>query len=342
MTDNEELKAVEANEARKSGKSMFYSIFIVMVIVSVLGAGAIISCLKMIGQQGSMITRLQSDLTENKNEMTNLQNALQDVHAATQNSQTLSAKQEQMIADWKSSQQGNLEKWYVAEAEYLVRLANDHVMFTQNTAMAMTLLQRADQVLAKLNNGNLMPIRKSLATDMASLQETPQVDVTELYLVLNALNTQIDKLPLPAGPLQPSDQEVTTPATNLPWWRAGLSKSWDVLKKIVIVRYNSGNLPPLVLPEERGFLYQNLHAQMENAMWAALHGNWRVYQMSITQARNWIAQYFIVDAPATQAMLQRMQGLQNLNVQPPKANLTPTMQLFDAYFADAGQQHLMQ
>ncbi len=51
----------------------------------------------------------------------------------TEKSVELSAKQEQIIADWQAAQKGNLNKWYVAEAQYLVRLANDHLTLKEWT-----------------------------------------------------------------------------------------------------------------------------------------------------------------------------------------------------------------
>ena len=60
------------------------------------------------------------------------------------------------------------------------------------------------------------------------------------------------------------------------------------VKQIVVVRYNASTTLPLVLPEEKSFLYQNLHAEMESAMWAVLHRNPSVYQTSLTRLTSWI------------------------------------------------------
>ena len=97
--------------------------------------------------------------------------------------------------------------------------------------------------------------------------------MTALYLRLMALNNQLDELPLPTSPLKPDTKQAlsATVPTNLPWWKAGLAHTWHVLRQVVVVRYNNSNALPLVLPEEKMFLYQNLHAQMESAMWGVLH-----------------------------------------------------------------------
>lgn len=71
---------------------------------------------------------------------------------------------------------------------------------------------------------------------------------------------------------------------------------------------------PLIFPEEKMFLYQNLHAQLENAMWAALHHNPDVYKTSLARASAWITQYFAQEAPETKAVLARLNELQQVDV----------------------------
>lgn len=342
MTENEEQKVIAVSKSAKNSTRLinigiFFTTFALVVFVSAFGYGYY-ELSKVNMSLANMMTDLQLQANENKKEVVSLQQALQEVQATAEKSKELSAKQEQLITEWKDSQKGNLEKWHVAEAQYLVTLANDHVVFTHNTLMALTLLQRADQALAGLNDNNLMPIRKSIAGDIATLLAAPQVDTTKLYLILSSINQQVMKLPLPAGPMQRFEEPSKEPAhdQSLSWWRMGLHNTWDALKKIVIVRYNGANSPPLVLPEEREFLYQNLRSQIETAIWAALHNDKQIYQSSLNQASAWVQQYFVMTAPETEAMLQRLDELKSLNVQPPIANLTPTLQLFDGYMKKAG------
>src|SRR5438045_770691 len=94
---------------------------------------------------------------------------------------------------------------------------------------------------------------------------------------------------------------------------------------------DSGQLP-LILPDEKIFLYQNLHAQLENAMWAVLQQNADIYQSSLKRASAWVQLYFAQDAAQTKIMLQNLEELQKINIQPTSINLAATLQLFDQYF----------
>ncbi|MFZ2315506.1 MAG: uroporphyrinogen-III C-methyltransferase [Gammaproteobacteria bacterium] len=276
--------------------------------------------------------------TETKADVIELKKSMTDLQKVTEKSTELSQKQEQIIAEWQAAQKGDLEKWHIAEAQYLVKLANDHVQFTHNITLALTLLQRADQVLQETNDTGLLDIRQALATDLANLKALPEVDVTGLYAKLAAIGSQVNQLPLPASPLgSASDITPTKTPSNASWWQAGIDRSWDALRQVVIVKKITGKDSPLVMPEEKAFLYQNLHAQIEDAMWGVLHRNNQVYQASLARSVTWVKTYFVQDVAETKNVLQSLTDLQKENVDAPSANLAETLRLFDAYFA--AQQH---
>jgi uroporphyrin-3 C-methyltransferase len=286
----------------------------------------------------SMITQAQTQARDANHNVAALEKTVADLSASARKSEELSGKQEQMIADWQAAQKGDLDKWYVAEAQYLVRLANDHLQFTHDVNMAMTLLQRAEQALQTMQTASTLEIRKSIASDIANLQATPNVDITDLYLHLTALNNQINQLPLPESPLQADKQQpVAAIDPNLSWWQAGFARTMQMMHQIVIVHRYDNNAMPLVLPEEKTFLYQNLHAQLENAIWGVLHRKPEIYEEGVTRTVSWIKQYFVQDAPATKSMLENLQELQKIDIKPPVANLSATLQLFDTYFAQPQQ-----
>lgn len=287
-----------------------------------------------------MISTVRDQTVENKTQLEKLQQSVGDLQQSAQKSQELSQQQAQLVAEWRSAQKGNLDKWYVAEAASLVKLANDQAQFSQNTAMALMLLQKADQVLQNVQAPDLLPIRQSLSQDMAKVQALPKVDITNLYVRLMSLDGQLGQLPLPFNPMK-NDNTQTSPPAALPpgtsWWRAGLAHSWQSLKELVIVRNIQASQPPLVLPEQKVFIYQNLHTQLQNAVWGALHRNAVVYQLSLAQLLKWIPQYFLQDAPATKAVLQEINELIKMDVQAPAIQFSDTIKLFDQYLAQPQQ-----
>lgn len=277
---------------------------------------------KMVGQLQQQAQQTQTEVVSLKEMLTNLQQSLQK-------SEDLSSQQEKLLADWESAQQGNLKKWYLAEAQYLIRLANDQVQFTHNIPMALTLLQRAEQVVQGMKDESLIDVRKSLADDIAALQAIPEVDTTDLFIKLTTLNNQVEKLPLPLTPISADKRELTQVTPGLPWWKQGLQRTWTALQHVVIVRYNGSNTLPLILPEEKIFLYQNLHAQFESAIWGVLHRNATVYQGSLTRMTEWIKTYFVQDAQETKGMLEGLAELQKVDINLPDVSLSDTLKLLN-------------
>lgn len=274
----------------------------------------------------------QKKIADNQTQLASLASSMSELKANEEKSTNLSAQQEKLINDWQAAQKGDLIKWHVAEAQYLVKLANDHVQFTHDFTLALNLLERANQTLQNINSPALLTLREALASDMAALKAAPQVNVTDVYVRLSGINNQIDQLQIPATPLTANKQEKAVLPADTSWWKAGLTRSLETLQQVVVVRKYGESTLPLVLPEEKIFLYQNLHAQLEQAMWGALHYNADVYQTSLTRAINWVHQYFKQDAIA-QNVLQDLTALQKIDVKPPVMNLGSTLTQFDAYLA---------
>ena len=244
--------------------------------------------------------------------------------------------QQQIINALRQTQTGySRDDWRIVESEYLVKLANDKLQFENNVPQAITLLQMADQQLRDMNNDKVLVLRKALADDIASLQALPQLDVAGIYMRLSALNEQISKLPLPNKPTDTADLQ-TENMDNLPWWKRGLQQTWVALQKIVVVRYSKDGSLPLVMPEQQDFLYQNLHAAIEKAMWALLHQQPDIYRASLEQAATWINQYFQSDSPATTSVLASLAELEKMDVRPVAPKISGAMQAFSDFFVSVG------
>ncbi|VVC74820.1 Putative uroporphyrinogen-III C-methyltransferase [Aquicella siphonis] len=340
MTDQNETLENQPENRRSHwvGIGISFSVLAVVVMIGAFGYGFFQLSQINVGLARS-VSDLQSRWENSQKQVAVLQKNVDELEQAGQKSLELSAQQEKVLSEWRAAQQGDMNKWHVAEARYLVKLANDHLQFSHDINMALILLQQADSVLQNLQDPGLLEIRKSVAADIANLQALPQTDVTSLYLRAIALDAQVNQLPLPASPLKNDSQPAPAAAVSpdLPWWKAGLEYAWQGLNRIVIIRKNGGNALPLVLPEEKIFLYQNLHAQMENVIWSILHGNIAVYQASLVRVTAWIQQYFDQDSQATKNMLQSLDELRKINIQPPVTNLSNTLQLFEQNFAKTDQ-----
>lgn len=328
-----EEKVVNPSKPPKKKWGFLFILIALLALISVLGYGYF-QLAKNSMALAKNISDLQTQISVQNNALTELKNNNEALLKANEKNETTLAQQEKIMSDWGQAQKGNMDKWRVAEAQQVVKLANDELQFTQHIPLALALLKRANEILSDLQDPKLLDLRKAVATDIATLETTKTVDITDLYIKLTALNTQYDKLPLPYQPLKPQETSVDASSPSATWWRKGLDKTWQALQKIVIVKYNGKEALPLVLPDEKMFLYQNLHAQMENTLWAVLNGNAKVYRASLGRQEAWIKSYFSPDAEVTKTVLQQLQSLQQVDFTPPNLNLSTTLKLFDTYFTD--------
>lgn len=325
MSDKEEVTTQEVKHTTKSSSVGRVGIFIVML--ALMGfAGAFGYGYFELSKVNVALARTVDDL---KQQVVDHQNSL----AALQQSLSSTATQEPVNA--MAAPQADLNKFYVMEAQSLTRLAGNHINMTRDAAMATVVLQHAQEVLSNVATPAVEPIRQALAANIATLAGAGQVNVDQLYTQLTAIYNQLDQLPLPPTPLQYSADANARQKDygDAPWWKIRWHKTMDMLRKIVIVRYTAGNDTPLVLPEEKMFLYQNLHAQMEVAILGLMNRNQTVYSGGLKQVSEWIQKYFVQDAPLTKELLNQLQMLQAANIVPPAVDLAATMQQFDLYFS---------
>lgn len=277
----------------------------------------------------AIATQSQNQLRELQSDFIALKATTDSAQQAAQQSVTDVKELKQTMTDFTKESQGNQEKWMFIEARYYVKLANDNLQFSRPIPQVIFLLKNADQELSHVSNAKATEIRASIANDLATLQAVPLVDVAGLYLKLSALNNQLDQLPLQV--MQSNIQQPTASSVeqNESVWRRGMHEVWKSLQNIVIVRHNTNGAMPLVTPEQKAFLYQNLHAMVAQSAWGLLNQQPVIYQASLQQLTEWIKHYFVLDAPATKAMLNDLSQLEKIDIHPTVPTLTTTLQAFN-------------
>ena len=299
--------------------------FIMLIAIFYFGYNALMNSDKKLANLSSGLT---SQMNSNQQDIGVLRHQLAEVLQASQQLQTVVTNQQQVISQIHDNSQNVKDTANIGEAQYLAALANDNLQVGDNIPLVITLLQTADQKMRDLADPAVEPVRKALAADIAALQAVPAVDATGIYMKVSALNTQTDKLPLPTQrPAEPTSETDST-GQKASWWRRGLRETGAALRQIVVIRYNKSGQQPFMTPDQQSYLYQNLHAMFEQAMSAVVHKQPDIYRASLTQASDWIKQYFLTDAPATQAMLSTIDELQKQTLKPTLPDINATLQAF--------------
>ncbi|MEO5574012.1 MAG: uroporphyrinogen-III C-methyltransferase [Gammaproteobacteria bacterium] len=210
----------------------------------------------------------------------------------------------------------------LAEAEYLMRSANNHLLFDRDVDTAIAALTAADDRLRATGDPDTLKVRGLLADEINALGRLQKTDLPGLVLTLNSLIDSVDQLPLK---LQASTPPKAQGQTKTDDWRSLFGNIWASLKSLVVVRYDNKTAAPLIAPEQSYFLYQNLRLQLEAARLALLRRDAPSYRATLNTARNWLTIYFDTNTAATRHLLNTLARLSDTEINPPLPEISSSL-----------------
>jgi len=209
--------------------------------------------------------------------------------------------------------------WLVLEAEYLLQMANHRLLFERDVNTAIAALDAADARLRETGDPAVLGVRKAIAEAIQTLKQVPQADLAGLSLTLSAINKELDTLPLKTpDPKSRQDelQREETGESKVSSWKDLPAAIWRDLKGLVVIRDHREPVQPLISPEQRFFLIENLRLQIEQARLAMLSAQGDVYKERLATAIQWIEEHFNTDSAHTQGTLDTLRQLQSATVAP--------------------------
>ncbi|MEO0437938.1 MAG: uroporphyrinogen-III C-methyltransferase [Pseudomonadota bacterium] len=221
------------------------------------------------------------------------------------------------------------ESWLLAEAQYLLRLANQRLIMTGDTESAAALLRSADNILRELDNADLHGLRSALASDLAAVRAVPKLDIQGLYLRLDALIRQTDALVLFELPERQSER-APVEAGN---WRDRVVQGYEValqkLSEYIVVSRRDAPVETLMDPQYEGLVRQNMRMLLEQAQVAMISGNELLYRQSLERAQGWVSQFFKADEQSAVAMSEELTQLREQRVEVLIPDVSASMRALD-------------
>ncbi len=308
------------NKKQGSGGRIGLTLFMLALVV---GAGAgggyfLWYSLQTARQQLSAVNeRLRQQLDAVNQRTDHLDQQVKANQSLTADVQTLKTQQqalEDSITDLRNQHNGDQRIWDVEEIATLLQIANERLHLEKAVAPSLAALEAADHHLQALKNPALLEVRRQLAEDINALRATPKPDISGMALSLDALINGIDRLPIASAALQPQASETT--GAKEKGWRGVLHDLWEKLRSLVSIHHQGESDRPLLAPEQRYFLRQNLRLDLEAARIALLRRDAQTYRQTLGSAQKWIARYFDNEAAPTAGALQELAHLQQTDIAP--------------------------
>lgn len=223
--------------------------------------------------------------------------------------------------------------WLLAEAEYLVKLANHRLILEKDINTAITALEAADDRLKEVADPALLEVRKVLLEQVQSLRSIVQPDITGMALRISALKKEVAGLPMqtPDPATVHQREKLPSNASQVKDWRDLPSAMWNDLKNLLVIRDHSQAVQPLIPPEQHYFLVQNINLQLEQARYALLKGNNSLYVDSLSSARQWVENYFDTRQQPTQTMVDTINKLLEKNIEPVIPDISQSFKVLQQY-----------
>jgi len=287
--------------------------------------------LARIGQQqlttlDSSVTAMRAELARSNEDLAGLRTAQS---ATVANLNTIQLRLQQ-----------NNFNWLLAEVENLLVIANQRLTLDQDVTVALAALQAADNRMRTADDARLSPTRKQLAADINALQSIRPVDISGLALFLIDIAARVDKLPLKPLPenansaTQPVMGNDTQPAETPPFWRRLGTAILNTLKDMVRVYHTENGTPTTLVPEQRYHIYQNLNLQLETATHAVLRRETQNFHAAVTMIQSWLREYFDTRDPAVVNILDSLERMSAVELQPPLPSIDSSMETLRALIRD--------
>lgn len=180
--------------------------------------------------------------------------------------------------------------WLIAEARYLVDLAEKRINVEHDQLTAVELLMSAEKRLAELSNGKAFAMRQLIAKDIGTIQSLKLADKAATYQAINQVITGLDSLTIKT--LDIPEYNIGKGKETYSAWDTFLTNLKQFSQHIFRVNYYRGEVAPFISPEQQAIIRTNLRQQLLTAQTALLRDEPKVYHAALMQTQDWLAQHF--------------------------------------------------
>lgn len=225
----------------------------------------------------------------------------------------------------------NQRIWHLDEAYYLLRIANNRIIFLKDAPTTISLLKQVDKLLAGMEDPNLFATRKKLTEDIQRINAWPKIDSTGLAIRIGALQSRVDSLPV----VQVVQTDEVTLAEDQPepnTWYEHLAQSFRQLgDQWFDVRYHGTGYTPVISQNDEQQLRFAIMLTLQTIQYAILYQDNDLYQASLLQLKSRLTNYFDVRDSQVEMILVEIEELLKLKVAPETINGLTSLPALNTY-----------
>lgn len=317
LTEQQEQQPGKINKARRSHNGLWIGI-IFLIVIGLAGAGFYLFNQlrdRQEGLGGEVKGELNKQIGDYQKQLTAIQSQLAALEADiagkdTHFSKTLaefSALHNQKLDNTRNDLneaitriQRQLGKtrgdWLVADAEYLLSVANERLHLIGDINTTREALEAADQRLRESGDAAAFKVREQIIKEIDLLRTVSVPDIVGMYASIDSAASQVDKLelilPYSGKALAPSAQVHDEAVTDESESHDLMDELAAKLEGIVTIRHTDQPIKEILTPEEAQFIREQLRVKLEMVKIALVQHNEALYHASLSDAINWTGQHF--------------------------------------------------
>lgn len=265
-----------------------------------------------LGSIQSQIATINEDITGKDNHFTKTLADFSQLHT-----EKLDSTRKELLADV-----GQLKRqlgktrgdWLIADAEYLLSVANQRLHLMGDVKTTRMALEAADQRLRESGDSAVFKVREQIAKEIAGLRTVSLPDVVGMYSSIQILKDKVAQLavllPYAGKPLTESkqvhDHEQSQDAEH-----GVLNAALSLLEGYVTVKHSDQPVTEIITEEEVEFIRLQLGVKLEMIKISLVQQNDALFQSSIADTKQWLNKNFTrnVTAKNFQQELDRLNGI---------------------------------
>ena len=315
-----------AAETTKSGSKNATFILVVVLLSLMTGVGIIINQ-RYVNDTRKLLIHTQTMQQQQSNKISTLQKTL---HHVIQTNQTLSEhfqQSAQQITSFINEHPYQSSDWIIQKARYYLELAQINTNWMDSQSTTIVLLKQADMIVAHTHQPSLNPLRQAIAENIMTLENAPSVDTQAILRQLKTVHAEIIKL----NQLSTQDLDTAANPSQANSWRDRLLNTLKHLKNLIVVHhYAHDALQAQLMPNATALVLESVRLNLEQAQIALLNHQQTLYTLTLTTILQNIQHYDDPTNPKTLHIVEALQKLIALPINPKAPVLIDLLTLFDS------------
>jgi len=341
--EQQEQQVAPVAQENKTRNGLWFGLVIVLIVLGLAGAGFLLlqqlrdkqqdlggelskdtqqmqELTKQISGYQEQLVAIQSQLSnlsaEVGNKETNYEHKLNE-HSDLHNErlQSTSERLKESIQRIQRQLGKTRGDWLVADAEYLLSVANRRLHLMGDVSTTIEALKAADNRLRESGDTAAFKVRGQITKEIALVKKVKVADVVGIYSTLEMLEEDVSKLNLflpYSGKVQDQQNAQESSSETVTDINDALDNALVEIEGIVTIRRLDKPVTTIVTPEQKAFISEQLSTKLVIVKLALVQHDDALYQASINDALQWLKMNFTKNSAYNQfaSELEQLKAIQ--------------------------------